>query len=331
MERFLDSAPGISRNTGHVLMKFPTLDWSKIKTFSLSERPNKVSLEDFATPHAAGASFAEFVEHLPRFLGAKDLLHVVDAIANAVRGGKTVLLMMGAHSIKCGLNPILVDAMRSGIVSAVAFNGAAAIHDFETAFQGETSEDVQRGLDDGTFGMADETGRLMNAAYARGVEAGLGAGEALGVMMGEFPQRRFSILRTGAELGIPVTVHMAIGTDIIHQHPTADGAVLGAATYRDFQKFAGVVSTLEGGVVLNVGSAVIMPEVFLKALTVARNLGSPIREFTTATFDMIRQYRPSENVMRRPTHLGGKGYYIVGHHEINIPLLFAAVKERLGK
>lgn len=311
-------------------MKFPTLDWSKIKTFSLCKRPNKVSMADFATPHTAGASFADFVQHLPRFLAASDLLHVVDAMAAAVRGGKTVLLMMGAHSIKCGLNPILVDAMRQGLVSAVAFNGAAAIHDFETAYQGETSEDVQRGLDDGSFGMADETGRMMNEAYAKGAANGLGAGEALGVTMGDFPNRALSILRTGAELGLPVTVHMAIGTDIIHQHPTANGAVLGEATFRDFQRFAGVVSTLEGGVVLNVGSAVIMPEVFLKALTVARNLGSPVRAFTSATFDMIRQYRPTENVMRRPTHLGGKGYYIVGHHEINLPLLFAAVKEALN-
>ena len=311
-------------------MKYPALDWSKIRTFSISERPNKVAVADFATPHTAGASFAEFMAHLPNFLAASDFGRIVEAIAEAVRNQRTVLLMMGAHSIKCGLNPILVDAMRSGIVHAVAFNGAGAIHDFETAFQGETSEDVQRGLDDGTFGMADETGRLMNAAYAKGVAAGLGAGEALGVTMGGFPNKHLSILRTGTELGLPVTVHIALGTDIIHQHPTANGAVLGEASFRDFQKFAGVVASLEGGVVLNVGSAVIMPEVFLKALTVARNLGHKVSAFTTATFDMIRQYRPSENVVRRPTHLGGKGYYIVGHHELNIPLLFAAVKEKLA-
>lgn len=312
-------------------MKFPELDWSQIKTFSIAERPNKVSIADFAAPHTAGAGFADFMARLPRFLAAADFVRVADAIAEAVRGGKTVLLMMGAHSIKCGLSPILVDAMRSGMIHAVAFNGAAAIHDFETAFQGETSEDVQRGLDDGTFGMADETGRLMNAAYAEGVAKGLGAGEALGVTMGAFPNRHLSILRTGTELGIPVTVHIALGTDIIHQHPTADGAVLGEASFRDFQRFAGVVASLEGGVVLNVGSAVVMPEVFLKALTVARNLGHKVDRFTTATFDMIRQYRPSENVVRRPTHLGGQGYYIVGHHELNIPLLFAAVKEKLDR
>ena len=312
-------------------MNYPALDWSKIKTFSISERPNKVAVEDFATPHTAGASFAEYFRNLPDFLAASDFGRIVDAMADAVRNGRTVLLMMGAHPIKCGLNPILVDAMRSGLVHAVAFNGAAAIHDFETAYQGETSEDVQRGLDDGTFGMADETGRLMNAAYAQGVASGLGAGEALGATMGAFPNKHLSILQTGAELGIPVTVHIALGTDIIHQHPTANGAVLGEASFRDFQRFASVVATLEGGVVLNIGSAVIMPEVFLKALTVARNLGNKVETFTTATFDMIRQYRPTENVVRRPTHLGGKGYYIVGHHELNIPFLFAAVKERLAQ
>lgn len=312
-------------------MKYPSLDWSKIKTFSISERPNKVAVEDFATPHVAGGSFAEFISHLPQFLAASDFGRIVEAIAEAVRNQRTVLLMMGAHPIKCGLNPILVDAMRSGLVHAVAFNGAAAIHDFETAFQGETSEDVQRGLDDGSFGMADETGRMMNAAYAKGVAAGLGAGEALGSTMGGFANQHLSILRTGAELEIPVTVHIALGTDIIHQHPTANGAVLGEASFRDFQRFAGVVAALEGGVVLNIGSAVIMPEVFLKALTVARNLGHTVNQFTTATFDMIRQYRPTENVVRRPTHLGGKGYYIVGHHELNIPLLFAAVKEKLAQ
>ena len=311
-------------------MNFPSLDWTQIRTYSISERPNKVAVEDFATPHTAGSGFAEFLDRLPKFLCAADFTAIVRAIADAVRGGRTVLLMMGAHPIKCGLNPILIDAMRSGLVHAVAFNGAAAIHDFETAFQGETSEDVQRGLDDGSFGMADETGRLMNAALAEGVAKKLGAGEALGSVMEGFPNRHLSILGTGVERQIPVTVHIAIGTDIIHQHPTADGAVLGAASFRDFQRFAGVVATLEGGVVLNIGSAVIMPEVFLKALTVARNLGHTVNRFTTATFDMIRQYRPMENVVRRPTHLGGKGYYIVGHHELMVPLLFAAVKEQLA-
>ncbi|HEX4086194.1 MAG TPA: hypothetical protein VHY22_14860 [Chthoniobacteraceae bacterium] len=312
-------------------MKFEPLDFSKIRTYALAGRANKVAVSDFARVHPKGASFKDFMDGLPRFLAATDLLEVAGAMAGAARNGRPVVVMMGAHPIKCGLNPVLVDAMRRGIVQAVAFNGAGAIHDFETAYQGETSEDVQRGLDDGTFGMVDETSRLMNGALAASVKAGLGAGEGLGraINDGNFPNRSLSILATGAELGIPVTVHVAIGTDIIHQHPSADGAVLGEASYRDFRRFASVVAALEGGVVLNIGSAVIMPEVFLKALTIARNLGHKVEHFTAATFDMIRQYRSSENVVRRPTHLGGKGYYIVGHHEINIPLLFAAVTELL--
>jgi hypothetical protein len=312
-------------------MKFEPLDFSRIRTYALAERANKVAVSDFAGIHAKGGSLAEFLEKLPRFLVAKDFLAVAGAMAEAVRKGRPVVVMMGAHPIKCGLNPVLVDAMRRGIVAAVAFNGAGAIHDFETAYQGETSEDVQRGLDDGSFGMVDETSRLMNAALDAGVAAGLGAGESLGreINKANFPNRNLSIMATGAELGMPVTVHIAIGTDIIHQHPTANGAVLGEASYRDFQRFGSVVAQMEGGVVLNIGSAVVMPEVFLKALTIARNLGNTVDHFTAATFDMIRQYRPSENVVRRPTHLGGQGYYIVGHHEIMIPLLFAAVTELL--
>ena len=258
----------------------------------------------------------------------QDLRHVVGAIASAVKNQRPVLLMMGAHAIKVGLNPIIVDAMRRGFVNAVAFNGAGAIHDFELCYQGETSEDVQRGLNDGSFGMADETGRMMNAALADGVARGLGAGRALGEKVLAFPNRHLSIMATGAELGIPVTAH--IGMDIIHPHPTTNGAHLGEASDHDFKTFAAVCAQLEGGVVLNVGSAVIMPEVFLKALTVARNLGHKVEKFTTATLDMTRHYRPAENVQRRPTALGGKGVYIVGHHEINLPLLFAAVAEALA-
>ena len=308
-------------------MKFEPLDFSRIRTYALADRVNKVRLSDFAGVHEKGGTFAGLLDKLPRFLAANDFRAVAYAIAEAVRNERPVVVMMGAHPIKCGLNPVLVDAMRRGIVAAVAFNGAGAIHDFETAYQGETSEDVQSGLDDGSFGMVDETSRLMNAALEAGVQAGLGAGEAVGRAILEFPNRRLSILATGAELGIPVTVHIAIGTDIIHQHPAANGAVLGEASYRDFQRFASVVAELEGGVVLNIGSAVIMPEVFLKALTIARNLGNTVDVFTAATFDMIRQYRSAENVVRRPTHLGGQGFYIVGHHEIMIPLLFAAVTE----
>ena len=311
-------------------MNFPSLDFSKIRTYPVADRANKVAVEAFARPHLPGGTFASFLDSLPDFLAVQDLKLVVAAMAAAVRNGRPILLMMGAHAIKVGLNPLIVDAMRCGLVSAVAFNGAGAIHDFELCYNGETSEDVQRGLNDGSFGMVDETGRMMNAALADGVARGLGAGRALGEKALTFPNRQLSIMATGAELNAPVTVHIAIGTDIIHQHPTTRGDVLGEASYRDFQTFAAVCAQLEGGVVLNVGSAVIMPEVFLKALTIARNLGHKVERFTTATFDMVRHYRPSENVQRRPTAMGGKGVYIVGHHELNLPLLFAAVKETLA-
>ncbi len=310
-------------------MEFPPLDFSKIRTYPVADRANKVAVEAFAKSHTAGASFASFLDALPDFLAVQDFKLVVSAMAAARKNGRPVLLMMGAHAIKVGLNPIIVDAMRRGFVNAVAFNGAGAIHDFELCYQGETSEDVQRGLNDGSFGMADETGRMMNAAMAEGVARGLGAGRALGEKALTFPNQHLSIMATGADIGAPVTVHIAIGTDIIHQHPTTSGAVLGEASYRDFQTFAAVCAQLEGGVVLNVGSAVIMPEVFLKALTIARNLGHKVEKFTTATFDMTRHYRPAENVQRRPTALGGKGVCIIGHHEINLPLLFAAVAENL--
>lgn len=314
-------------------MKFEPLDFSKIRTYPIAERANKVNAAAFAMPHRAGGALREFLDSLPDFLAVQDLRTIVGAVAAAVREKRPVLLMMGAHSIKVGLNPIFVDAMRRGLVNAVAFNGAGAIHDFELCYQGETSEDVQRGLDDGSFGMVEETGYRMNAALAEGVARGLGAGRALGeaARAAQFPNLHLSILATAAELDIPVTSHIAIGTDIIHQHPTTNGAVLGEATYRDFQIFAAVCARLEGGVVLNVGSAVIMPEVFLKALTIARNLGHKVERFTTATFDMTRHYRPTENVQRRPTKLGGQGFYLLGHHEIMVPLLFAAITEELAR
>lgn len=312
-------------------MQFPPLRFSDIRTYPVAERANKVSLEAFARPHAVGGTLLSFLQTLPGFLAVEDFRKAVSAVVAAVRAERPVVLMMGAHAIKVGLNPLIVDAMKRGILQAVAFNGAGAIHDWEICGQGETSEDVQRGLNDGSFGMADETGRMMNAALADGVARGLGAGQALGEAMGGFPNRHLSILATAADLGIPATVHIAVGTDIIHQHPTTDGAVLGTATYRDFQLFASVCAQLEGGVVLNVGSAVIMPEVFLKALTIARNLGHRVEKLTTATFDMVRHYRPSENVQRRPTAMGGQGFYLVGHHEIMLPLFFAAVAEELAQ
>jgi hypothetical protein len=312
-------------------MDFPPLDFSRIRTYPIKERPNKVHLDELARVWNAGGSFAQFIDSLPKILVGNDFRAVVDATANAVRHQRPVIVMMGAHPIKCGLNPILIDLMRRGVISAIAFNGAGAIHDFELALIGETSEDVQRGLDDGSFGMIDETGKHMNAALADGVRQGIGAGRALGeaIVTGQFKQKDLSLLHQGVVSNVPVTVHIAIGTDIIHQHPTTDGSVLGEATYLDFQKFASVVAKLEGGIVLNIGSAVIMPEVFLKALTIARNLGHTVDNFTTVNFDMIRHYRPTENVVKRPTHKGGRGYYIVGHHELLVPLWAAAVLEKL--
>jgi len=313
-------------------MEFPPLDFDRLRTYPLRERDNKVHLNELARVWKRGGSFAEFIESLPKILVGNDFRAVVDATVAAVRAKKPVIIMMGAHPIKCGLNPVFVDLMKRGAIHAVAFNGAGAIHDFEIALQGETSEDVQAGLNDGSFGMIDETGRLMNAALAAGAQQGIGAGRALGdaIVTGKFAHKELSILHQGATANIPVTVHIAIGTDIIHQHPTTDGAVLGEATYLDFQKFASVVAQLEGGVILNIGSAVIMPEVFLKALTIARNLGHTVDHFTTATFDMLRHYRPTENVVRRPTAKGGHGYYITGHHELLVPLWAAAVLEKVA-
>jgi hypothetical protein len=312
-------------------MDFPPLDFGRIRTYPIKERPNKVHLGELARVWQRGGSFAQFIESLPKILVGNDFRAVVDATVAAVRNQRPVVIMMGAHPIKCGLNPVLIDLMRRQVVSAVAFNGAGAIHDFELALIGETSEDVQRGLDDGSFGMIDETGKLMNAALADGVRQGIGAGRALGetIVKGLFRQKELSILHQGVLSNVPVTVHIAIGTDIIHQHPSTDGGVLGEATYLDFQKFASIVAKLEGGVVLNIGSAVVMPEVFLKALTIARNLGNTVDDFTTANFDMIRHYRPNENVVKRPTHRGGRGFYIVGHHELLVPLWAAAVIEQL--
>jgi hypothetical protein len=311
---------------------FPPLDWSRIKTYPLRERPNKVRAGDFARVWAKGGSFQSFLASLPRILVAQDFQALVADIVGAARKKKPVLVCMGAHVIKCGLSPVIADLMRRGVVSAVATNGAGAIHDFELALIGQTSEDVQRGLDDGSFGMIDETGRLMNKAIKEGVAQGIGAGRALGeaVVKGNFPNRELSILNAGVTTNAPIMIHIALGTDIIHQHPTCDGAALGEASYMDFQRLAAVVATLgDGGVALNIGSAVMMPEVFLKALTVARNLGHHVENFTTATLDMVRHYRPMENIVRRPVHKGGRGYYIIGHHELMLPLLAAAVIEQL--
>lgn len=313
----------------------PPLDVSRLKTYPLSRRRSKVRLSDFGTPWHRGGSLHRFLATLPDLLAVKTFRAVVQAIVRAHRRGRPVIAGMGAHPTKVGLNPILVDFMERGIVTAVAMNGAVIIHDFELAFMGHTSEEVEAEIDAGRFGMAEETGRMLNEAIVRGVKDGQGIGEAVGHYLnrykGQFPNRGTSILATGARLGIPVTVHVALGTDIIHMHPAADGAAIGAGSLLDFRKLAAIVAGMEGGVYLNLGSAVILPEVFLKAVTLGRNLGHTLSDITTVNMDFLPHYRPMTNVVKRPTQKGGHGYSLIGHHEIMVPLLAAAVIEALNE
>ena len=310
------------------------IDLSKLKTYPLARRHSKVRLADFAVPWRKGQSLDRFLKTLPDILAVKTLRAVAHAIARAHRHGRPVIVGMGAHLTKVGLNPILVDLMERGIVTTVAMNGAVIIHDFELALRGHTSEDVEAEIDSGRFGMAEETGRMLNEAIVRGAKEGQGIGEAIGRYinrsLGQFPHHRVSLLATGARLGIPVTVHVALGTDIIHMHPTADGAAIGAGSLLDFRKLAAVVAGMEGGVYLNLGSAVILPEVFLKTVTLGRNLGHSLTDITTVNMDFLPHYRPATNVVKRPTQKGGRGYSLIGHHEIMVPLLAAAVIEELG-
>lgn len=307
--------------------RLPRIDRSKVRTVAARRRPSKVQRREEARPHRPGASVSEFLEALPRILGAADLRAAIEATLRARRRERLVLWGFGAHLIKVGLAPVMVDLMERGFASGLLMNGAGCVHDLELAMMGSTSEDVAPALDDGTFGMARETAELLNGAIRRGYEEGLGMGAAVGrtILEGAFPHKQRSVLATAARLGIPVTVHVAIGTDIHHMHPSADGAALGATSYRDFETLTSLVAALEGGVLYNIGSAVILPEVFLKALALARNLGHRVRRFTTVNLDFIRQYRPMVNVVERPTRLGGRGISLVGHHEILVPLLAAAL------
>lgn len=313
----------------------PSLDFSKLKTYSLRTRHSKVGMSDFSSPWRRGGSFSKFLSTLPDILASQTLRSLARAIVLAHRRGRPVILGLGAHPTKVGLNPILVDLMKRQVVTAVAINGAVVIHDLELAFMGYTSEEVDAEIDSGRFGMAEETGRMINEAIAQGSKKGLGIGEAVGLYMLShpriFPYRGTSILATGAKLGIPVTVHVAVGTDINHMHPTADGAALGAGSLADFRKLSAVVSQMEGGVYLNLGSAVLLPEVFLKTVTVSRNLGRSLKNITTANMDFLPHYRPLTNVVKRPTQKGGQGFSLIGHHEIMFPLLAAAVIEELGR
>ena len=304
-----------------------------VKSYPLKERESKVNIDDFARAWESGGSMNRWLESLPRILAGRDLLEIRDRMVRAAFANKTIILSMGAHAIKVGLNPVIIDLLDRGIIKGLAMNGACIIHDAELAMAGKTSEDVASEIGTGRFGMAEETGRFLNEAISEGAEKGLGLGESVGAMLirEDFPFNRHSLLARAYELDIPVTVHVAMGTDIIHFHPSADGASIGKASHHDFRVFSRLVSELEGGVFINLGSAVIMPEVFLKALSLVRNLGYEVRDFTTVNMDFIQHYRPMTNVVHRPTLDGGKGFSLTGHHEIMFPLLAVAVIEGLDK
>jgi len=309
------------------------IDLGGLHTIPIRERGGKVRLEQFATPVPKGAGAAEWLETLPRILAAESFRALVEAIEAARRAQKPVIWGLGGHVIKCGLAPVLIDLMQRGFATAFALNGAAAIHDFEIAVCGQTSEEVEAVLPEGRFGAAEETGREMSRAYVAGARDGLGAGEALGRHLdglapaGPAPH---SLLLAAWRRSVPVTVHVAIGADTPHTHPEFDPAALGAATHHDFRLFCTLVAGLnDGGVYLNVGSAVLLPEVFLKAVSVVRNLGYPLRNFTTANLDFIQHYRPRVNVVSRPhAEAGGQGIAITGHHELMLPLLAAVLADR---
>jgi hypothetical protein len=311
-------------------------DRSRVRTVPIAERRSRVDASLLAGRPGRDHGFAAFLESLPDQLAARDLRTVIAGVVSAHRAGRGVVLLLGAHVVKVGLGPLVSLLLERGVATHVALNGAAAIHDFELAAYGGTSEDVAGGLDDGTFGMAEETGRDMNLAIADAARDGIGMGDGLSRALAArkgLPGADASILLAARSREVPVTVHVAVGADIIHQHPTADGAAIGATSLRDFDRLAGALPALDrGGAVLNWGSAVMLPEVFLKALSVARNLGGGRpRDFLAADFDMIRHYRPTMNVVRRPTQAGGTGVQLTGHHEIMMPLVVWGVIEQLGR
>jgi hypothetical protein len=308
------------------------LSLADLKTYPLADRPSKVKTDDFATTWQPGGSFKAFIDSLPDILAGSDIRAVIRSIAAAAADGRTVLAGMGAHVIKVGLNPVVIDLMQRGVFSGLAMNGAGIIHDAELAMTGRTSEDVAAAIGDGSFGMARETGVFISEAVALAGRESLGLGKAVGRLINEraLPFRNESLLAAGDRLEVPVTVHVAMGTDIVHMHPDFDPAAAGAASHYDFRLFAALTAGLEGGVYLNIGSAVVLPEVFLKATTLVRNLGHVLKSFTTVNLDFIRHYRPMTNVVNRPTAGGGRGYSIVGHHELLLPLIAAGVIESMA-
>ena len=312
-------------------MKFSyeDFDLSGVRTYPLASRTSKANAADFATPFKRGSGVRGLIDTMPSILAGADFKAVVAALRAARDGGRGIVWGLGAHVLKTGLSPVLVDLMERGFVSALATNGAGAIHDFELALSGATSEDVDEALGPGRFGMAEETGRLLNAAINDGVKDGLGLGQSVAryLQAARPPHAAISVIASAARLEIPVTVHVAIGTDIIHMHPHASGAAIGEGSLRDFRYFVANVGRLEHGVYLNCGSAVVLPEVFLKAVALARNQGRSLDGLTTVNLDFIRHYRAQKNVVTRPVAGIGQGYSLVGHHEIMIPLLAAALIE----
>jgi len=317
------------------MSRYREIDLRNVRTISIRDRKSKVAVDTFAQPPREGQSFRDFWNSLPDILKGAELRELVGHVVTARSElNKPVIWMMGAHVIKCGLSPVVIDLMQRGVITALAMNGAGAIHDVELAYWGQTSEDVGTNLENGTFGMSRETAAVLNETVRLDRNPEDGFGEVLGRrIVDENPRfKHLSLLGMAYELGVPVTVHVAIGTDIVHQHPNADGADIGARSMRDFRILAQLLTDLgNGGVVLHVGSTVILPEVFLKALTVVRNIGYPAENFYTANFDMIQHYRPRVNVVQRPTSRGGKGYQFTGHHELMIPLLAAGIVEEMSR
>jgi hypothetical protein len=314
-------------------MPFPyeEFDLSGVRTYPLASRASKARAEDFAKPFERGGSFSSWFDSLPAILGARDVHRVVQAIGRAHTRGAGIVWGIGAHVIKTGISPVLIDLMRRGYVSALAMNGAGIIHDFEIASSGATSEDVDETLGPGRFGMAQETGTQLNEILSTASAKNQGIGQSVGAALSQSnpPHADRSLAVAAHRLGIPLTVHVAMGTDIIHMHPKASGAAIGDASLRDFRYFTSCVARLTGGVYLNCGSAVVLPEVFLKAVALVRNQGIALEGLTTVDIDFIRMYRPQTNVVSRPVAgTNGVGISLVGHHEILIPLIAAGLIEQ---
>jgi len=307
-------------------MKYQPLTYKNLNRYSISKRKSKVNVNNFFKLNKDN-----FFDSIPDILAAKDLKDIISFCVNAKKNGKKIIIATGAHFIKVGLSPLFKQLLENGIIDHIAMNGACIIHDAEIAMNGETSEDVMESLKDGNFGMSEETGKLINFAISEGFKKGVGLGEAIGEWLNnsDFKYKEYSVICNAYKNNIPVTIHVAIGTDIIHMHPECDGAAIGEMSLLDFKIFCNSIKDLSNGAYFNIGSAVIMPEVFLKAVTLVRNLGYKLENFITVNMDFIKHYRPSENVVKRPTVESGKGYTLIGHHEIMIPLLFGEIIKKL--